>query len=157
MTTPTTTAPSCPFCDQNTLRADDERAVQACHECATKVGLVPMPPSRRPPAPCTRCNHMVFLRVIPREHSYAEGSSYHAQVSAPMYVTHRPTSNKGFFATTIEPIGIARTGVGLLETYICRKCGFVEWYCVDVETIPAHPHLMSEEIDYADRGDGPYR
>lgn len=47
--------------------------------------------------------------------------------------------------------------MGLLEAYICRTCGAVEWYCVDVEKIPIHPHLMTEEIDYdADRA-GPYR
>ena len=52
---------------------------------------------------------------------------------------------------------IEQTGLGLLETYICRWCGAVEWYCVDVERIPEHPHLMSEAIDYDGAGDTPYR
>jgi hypothetical protein len=157
MTKPSATAPQCPFCDQNTLRSDDERAMQACRECAATIGLIAMPPSRRPPAPCARCNHMVFMRVIPREHSSRLRGEINGQVSAPMFITHEPTRTKGFFATQVDEIDIDEKGVGLLETYICKKCGFVEWYCVDVETIAAHPHLMSEEIDYANRGDGPYR
>ena len=47
--------------------------------------------------------------------------------------------------------------MGLLETYICKKCGFVEWYCIDTHNIPIGPHTMTEEIDYAARGDTPYR
>lgn len=74
-----------------------------------------------------------------------------------MYVTYMPAKEKGFFSNSVAPIAIEQAGVGLLETYICKKCGAVEWYCVDVEKIPVHPHLMSEEIDYAKRGEGPYR
>lgn len=131
--------------------------MQTCRECATRIGLIPMPPSRRPPAPCARCNHMVFIRVIPREHSSSRDGEINAQLSAPMYVTHTPTKYRGWFANTVNELEIEKAGVGLLETYICKKCGAVEWYCVDVEKIPVHPHLMSEEIDYAKRGEGPYR
>lgn len=131
--------------------------MQACLECAKKIGLVPMPPSRRPPAPCARCSHLTFIRVIPREHSTARFGEVNEQVSAPMYVTHAPVKDRGFFANSVAPIAIEQKGVGLLETYICKKCGAVEWYCVDIEKLPVHPHLMSEEIDYAKRGEGPYR
>ena len=106
-----------------------------------------MPPSRRPPRPCQRCNHMAFVRVLPREHSVLPDPVRVEQVSAPMYVTYWP-------ARSIE---IENAGVGLLETFICKKCGFVEWYCVDFERIPIHPHLMTEEVDYSAAGDGPYR
>lgn len=131
--------------------------MQACRECAARIGLIPIPPSRRPPAPCTRCNHMVFVRVIPREHSSARVGEINAQLSAPMYVTHAPSRYEGWFSTTVRELEIEKTGAGLLETYICKKCGFVEWYCADVEKIPLGPHYMTEEIDYANRGDGPYR
>jgi hypothetical protein len=157
MTTPSTKVPRCPFCDQNTLRSDDERAMQACRECAKTIGLIPMPPSRRPPAPCARCNHLAFIRVIPREHSSLRGGEINGQTSSPMFVTHAPTSHDGWFSRSIRELEIEKTGIGLLEMYICKKCGFVEWYCVDVEKIPANPHLMTEEIDYADRAEGPYR
>lgn len=150
-------SPGCPFCDQNTLRTDEERAMQACRECAPKIGLIPMPPSRRPPAPCGRCSSMTFIRAIPREHSTERQGEWNAQLSAPMYVTHTPSKYKGWFSNTVNQLEIEKTGVGLLETYICKKCGFVEWYCIDVENIPIHPHVMSEEIDYAARGEGPYR
>jgi hypothetical protein len=149
--------PDCPFCDQNTLRSDDERAMQACRECADKIGLIPMPPARRPAAPCMRCSHMKFVRVIPREHSSSRGGDWNTQVSAPMYVTHAPTQNKGFFSSTVNELQIEKTGVGMLEVYICKKCGFVEWYCLDAEKLTAHPHLMSEDVDYDAGQAGPYR
>ncbi|MCX5742425.1 MAG: hypothetical protein NT062_08010 [Proteobacteria bacterium] len=108
--------------------------------------MIPMPPSRRPAAPCTRCSGRKFMRVIPREHSAArEGIG---QVSAPMYATFKPRMRHLNGATWTLPLEIELAGMGLLEMYICKKCGFVEWYCVDVERIPAHPALMTEDIDY---------
>ena len=151
------TATKCPFCSKAQLESDDERAMQACRDCATTIGIIPMPPSRRPPTPCARCNHTTFIRVIPREHSSRRSGDGNAQISVPMYVTHTPTKYDGFFGKRVEEVEIEKKGVGLLETYICKKCGFVEWYCIDTHNIPIGPHTMTEEIDYAARGDTPYR
>jgi hypothetical protein len=151
------TATRCPLCDRPTIASDDERAMQACRDCATVIGIIPMPPPRRPSVPCGRCNHMVFIRVIPREHSTQRLGDSNTQLSAPLYVTHMPTKHEGWFATRPTEVEIEKKGVGLLEAYICKKCGAVEWYCVDAHNIPLGPHTMSEEIDFAARGDGPYR
>ena len=140
--------PKCPLCTAGRLKTPAELSMQACQSCASTIGLIPMPPSRRPPAPCARCNGRQFVRVIPREHK----DSY----AAPMFVTHAPRGDREWAWSRVAPIGITQ-GVGVLETYICRKCGAVEWYCIDVENIPTHPHLMSEGIDYDAPGETPYR
>src|SRR5688500_12264733 len=118
------TVSHCPFCDAP-LTSDSMRAMQACQTCADKLGLIPMPPSRRPRMPCARCSGLRFLRVIPREHSSARSGEYNAQVSAPMYVTHAPEAHRGWVLKYAEELAIESSGVGLLETYICRKCGAV--------------------------------
>lgn len=39
--------------------------------------------------------------------------------------------------------------------YICRKCGFIEWYCNDPDTVPIGPYYMTEAIDHG--SDTPFR
>lgn len=153
----TATATTCPLCDRRELVTDAERAMTACTECATSLGIVPMAPARRPPLPCARCRQMVFVRVIPREHSTDARGKRGTQLSAPMFATHIPDVYKVPWVSHVQPIAIEAHGVGLLELYICRGCGFTEWYCADVEKIPIHPHLMTEMIDYGASSDGPYR
>jgi hypothetical protein len=148
-------ATMCQLCTDTALITTAELEMQACQGCADRIGLIPMPPSRRPPAPCGRCNSRKFLRVIPREHTTARAGEINRQISVPMYVTHSPTAHVGWVLKHAKPLELENSGHGLLETYICQKCGAVEWYCVDVERIPVHPHLMSEEIDY--ENDAPYR
>jgi hypothetical protein len=144
----------CPLCT-GALSTDAERAMEACGGCARRIGIIAMPPARRPPTPCARCNGRQFVRVIPREHTTDRSGDTNAQISAPMYVTHAPTTHRGWVLSYVKEVEVENTGHGLLETYICRKCGAVEWYCADVERIPIHPHLMSEAIDYD--SDTPYR
>ena len=146
--------PQCPFCDA-ALTTEITRRMQACPGCADKIGIIPMPPPRRPRSPCARCNGWQFLRVIPREHSTVRMNEMNAQISAPMYVTHAPAAHRGWILKHVKELEIEKAGLGLLETYICRKCGAVEWYCADAEHIPVHPHLMTELLDY--ESDSPYR
>ena len=54
-----------------------------------------------------------------------------------------------------DPLDPRAGGLGLLELYVCTRCGFVEWYCHDVERIPADPALMTELLDY--ESETPYR
>jgi hypothetical protein len=148
----------CPLCNDNHLSTDHERAMTACRTCARTLGIIAMPPSRRPPAPCARCNGRQFVRVIPREYTTTRVGELNEQLSVPMYVTHAPTlRQRGWIDkyVVVDEVEVEKTGYGLLETYICRKCGAVEWYCVDVERIPIDPRLMSQAIDYD--SDSPYR
>ncbi len=36
---------------------------------------------------------------------------------------------------------------GWLEAYVCRACGFVEWYCCDPDKLPIGPEYMTELVD----------
>ena len=40
-------------------------------------------------------------------------------------------------------------GLGVFECYICKRCGFVDWYCQDPEHIPIGKQYMTEEVDAA--------
>lgn len=145
---------SCSIC-ADALSSPAELAMQTCASCARQCGIVPMPPATRPPAPCQRCNGRAFVRAIPREHSSARSGEQNAQVSVPMFVTHRPTLHQGWMLKYAKELEI-ENGFGVLELYICRSCGFVEWYCPTVSAIPLHPNMMTELVDF-DAGTEPYR
>lgn len=147
--------PDCSMCGR-LLGSQAEYQMLACGRCASVVGLVPMPPARRPPSPCQKCNHRKFVRCIPREHSGGRPDAP-AQVSAPMYATYKPRMRHASGAQWAMPVEIESAGVGLLEMYICQRCGFVEWYCADVERITTHPAMMTEAIDYEAGAQAPYR
>jgi hypothetical protein len=145
----------CPLCEKRNLTTPAHRAMMACAICARQLGLIPLPPARRPPLPCVRCNQRQFVRVIPREYTINPDPQYDGQITAPMYLTYAPTASRGILRSQADKVDVRVNGVGLLEAYVCRKCGAVEWYCADAENIPAHPHLMSELVDC--EGDNPYR
>jgi hypothetical protein len=64
---------NCPICKKDVSDTPDVLAMQACNDCASRIGIVPMPPATRPPKPCARCGGTKFLRAIPREHTSDEG------------------------------------------------------------------------------------
>ena len=47
--------------------------------------------------------------------------------------------------------------IGLLEAFVCLGCGVLEWYCLEPENIPEHPHCMTEFVDLDANADGPFR
>jgi hypothetical protein len=158
---------TCPLCDLCQLRSGHERAMNACTVCAFELGLTPMAHSRRPPVPCMRCNGMRFTRAIPREHTSVglrfaptdlapDAGDIHRSVSAPAVVTHQPRSTQKLNSKgkQVVPVDI-REGFGRLEIFVCRGCGFIEWYCEDPGSIPIGPHYMTEDIDYG--SPSPYR
>ena len=104
---------------------------------------MPLPPPRRPPLPCRCCKNLSFIRAMPREVTTR---------AAPMTVTFMYREPKKAAASPID-VGL---GLGLLELYICKQCGLVEWFCLDPEHIAIGPSYMTEEIDY-DATRGPYR
>lgn len=74
-----------------------------------------------------------------------------------MYLTHRPTVNVGIiFSDTAQPIAVEQPGIGPLEIFACRGCGFLEWYCPTADSIEADPVLMTDHVDYT-ASDKPYR
>ena len=134
-------------------------------KCMSRLGLRPLPPSRRPPVPCARCNGLQFIRVLPRVFGLYGGvhagyrmpttQNLHS-IGVPMTVTAKPPQidHHVLGADTIdEPQPF--DGIGTVETFICRGCGFVEWYCENPEEIPIGPEYNSELIDYS--SPTPYR
>jgi len=145
---------SCPLCAEFSLSSPEEQSMQACWRCAQKIGLRPMPPPMRPARPCARCNGMKFVRVIPREHSSTRTGDANAQVSAPMFLTHKVETYRGWVFSGVHELAVEH-GFGMLEVYACWACGAVEWYCRDVQQIPLHPHHMSDIVEYDTKE--PYR
>lgn len=143
----------CSLCEVELgTETDESRATGACADCREALGLVPMNEPRRPPAPCQRCNGMQFVRAIPREHSSGGGSP---NTAAPMVVTHEIAITERFLRNKMKPVWHASRGAGMLELYICRRCGFVEWYCDAPQSLPIGPQYMTQLVDYT--SDTPYR
>lgn len=145
---------ACPVCLYGAIDSPWELAVGLCTTCADTYGVMPMLPPRRPALPCQRCNGMRFIRAVPRELTATPGD-HGMRIASPMPVTFACEHERGWFSTSALPID-SRKAFGYLEQYICRKCGFVEWYCNDPERIPIGPQYMTEDIDYG-ATDTPYR
>ncbi|MBA3539845.1 MAG: hypothetical protein H0T79_09465 [Deltaproteobacteria bacterium] len=126
-----------------------------CVACCDTLGVVAMPPARRPARPCLRCNGMKFVRVMPREHS-AVGADFVRTQAAPMALTHDPrVIPAGLLSRETVAAPDITAGFGVLETYVCLGCEYVEWYCQGAREIPIGPEYMTEVIDYT--SDAPYR
>jgi hypothetical protein len=121
-----------------------------------KLGIIEMPPPRRRAAPCVKCNGMRFVRVIPREHTVTASLDANLPEIAPMTLTQRPQLTAKFFGpgNAVRAPSVV-LGDGMLETYTCVKCGYVEWYVEDPSEIPIGPEFMSDIVDY--ESDKPYR
>ena len=48
-------------------------------------------------------------------------------------------------------------GVGTFETYICKRCGFTEWYARGLDDLKADPEAGVRLIDSSESEEGPYR
>jgi len=133
-----------------------------CVDCGAKLGLVPLPPPRRPMVPCTRCNGTKLVRVVPRTHATVMhqgaqiGHVYGSQeLAAPMALTRAPNVQEHVLGNRTVDYQSLGHGFGLLETYVCAACGFVEWYCQDPQAIPIGPEYNTDVIEID--AQGPYR
>jgi hypothetical protein len=128
---------------------------EVCASCQHLTGVREMAPARRRTAPCVRCNHPKLIRVIPREMSVTPARVEESRMAplahyAPMAATYavKTAVVKGFFDSdefVAPPTPL--DGLGVFEAYICKRCGFVDWYCQDPESIPIGPEFMTEEVD----------
>jgi hypothetical protein len=143
---------TCLACRARDLTTADEKQTLLCVACAEALGVVPMRPSRRPPSPCAKCNGMRFIRAVPRELTPSRDDAQ--PMAMPMGIVYQYEVQRGRYQATPLPVD-AHKALGMLEVYVCRKCGFVEWYCADPEKIPVGPVYMTEELDY--EGESPYR
>jgi hypothetical protein len=105
---------------------------------------------------------MVFVRVLPRQYVTnhlwigADAAPMIHTIGVPMTLTSQPPPvQKHLLAkdTVQEPQGF--DGLGTVETFVCRGCGFVEWYCQDPEAMPIGDEYNTQLIDYS--APAPYR
>ncbi|MDQ3337890.1 MAG: hypothetical protein M4D80_22235 [Myxococcota bacterium] len=146
----------CSVCEGKTTKDPEPATVETgiCGDCRSTLGIVPMGLPKRPALPCTRCNCMTFIRVIPREYTELERADYTSPIAVAMTATQSPRIAQGLFGAR-TPSADAREGHGRLEMYICQGCGFVEWYCREPNEIPIGAVYMTELLDYA--GPSAYR
>jgi hypothetical protein len=120
---------ACKFCESWT-----EVRATVCSRCRERLGLIDGVPPRRPPPSCNRCSHPELIRVFARELAFVDAAL------SPMAATCAPGVAKKLLSNDPNGIGVEaqqRTKrFGLLEMYVCRQCGFTEWYCRDPENIP---------------------
>ena len=145
----------CSVCD-NELESEEAQTRGLCDDCASKFGVKqPRPPSRRPAQPCTRCGHGQIVRGIVRDRA-ARGNNTVHEFLVPLAVTfEREVTVKVFGKDKVENSPELRSAVGILEVYVCRRCGLTEWYTQEPESIPIGPEHGTELLDYPEAT--PYR
>jgi len=148
----------CKVCNAIELHSESRKDYGICGDCVDTLGLAPMPPARRPPLPCMRCNAQRFVRAVPRTHAMHPTITTRGPV--PVVAVNKATFpvvlDQHLFGTaTTAVMPDATAGMGTLEAYICVKCGYVEWYCWEPEELPIGPEHMTEIIDYSTAA--PYR
>ena len=74
-----------------------------------------------------------------------------AQVTSPMAVTIGGQEAGWLGQIAADP----RRAFGLLEMYVCRDCGYIDWYCNDPRSVPIGPQFMTELIE--GESSSPYR
>lgn len=141
---------TCVVCNVNLLGTPVQIDRRTCDACATKTGNIVLPPPRRRVAPCTKCNHTKLVRCVPRELSVVDNLDHNVPSYGPMFAAYEIRTLYG----KVQPIH-ARSGFGVLEAYVCRKCGYVDWYCQNPDEIPLGPEYMTEELDVD--GEAPFR
>jgi predicted nucleic-acid-binding Zn-ribbon protein len=79
--------------------------------------------------------------------------------------TIRERGEAGAFEKPIQPLNIVLqekffklyNGTGHFETYICKACGFTEWYAVGLEGLEPDPANGIHLLKGTPEEDGPYR
>jgi len=104
-----------------------------------------------------RCQHPVLVRAQVRERTVAPGD--HAKErTAPLAITYgRSKDYKSFFSLELVASATPEPNEphGVLEAFVCRSCGFVEWYAQAPEQIPIGVVFGTELVDMS--GAGPFR
>jgi hypothetical protein len=134
--------------DIDPVRRAAERTL--CGTCAVQLGLVNGGEPARPDVPCPRCNHTEFIRAQMRELTTSP-ERYSVREAVPMAVTYTPRIYPGGSLMGVEP----SSPYGILEMYVCIKCGFTEWYCRNPHEIPIAEEYGTEKVDVG--RETPYR
>jgi hypothetical protein len=148
---------SCKICGR-AYAARDLSNIGVCSTCERSEGLPPRTEPLRPRIPCARCQHTSFVRchvIRERAASASPTGSYSTEYIAPLSATFATSPRKTFWAGRDEERADPHRPVGVFEVYVCRTCGFVEWYARDAAQIPIGEEHGTELFD-VDSGT-PYR
>jgi hypothetical protein len=96
-----------------------------------------------------RCDHGQFVRAVVRERG--AGDWYSPRV-APLGVTFPLQAVPSLPRSRSEPD--LREPIGIFEVYVCRACGFTEWYALEPDRIPIGPEYATELVDVGGREPG---
>jgi len=153
---------NCRLCQTTAVAHTRGPHFDICEKCATTLGVIELGPPRRPARPCDRCNGMQFVRIVPREKGVhtSPGQDYARATIEPFALAFAPHITTGLLGGVHVHVPEASdyASRGIVETYVCVTCGFVEWYCLDPRNIPLGPEYMSDFVDYsATPNPGPLR
>ena len=139
---------TCKFCGEPATDSE------LCTQCRQTLGLVEGS-GVRAQLPCQRCNHPELVRALARELTTSPGEVGRREVR-PMSVTAVPVAQFGFFSGRAKGVAFGVDEYrGILEMYVCTRCGFTEWYCRDPRNIPIGPEYGTETLTLA--AQAPYR
>lgn len=138
------TSTLCPVCKSNQLSTPEDRLRRACEGCARELGLYPFAAPQRPAGPCRRCSGPQIVRARIPEGFAVDGTTDAWLRPLALTYTHR----RG--ALGVEHV--TDGGVGFLEAYVCRRCGFTEIYCTEPDALPIGPQHGTELLEYASSG-----
>jgi hypothetical protein len=128
---------------------------ELCADCARKLGLTSGDAVRRA-SPCAKCNHPELIRALVRELTSITGGPNVNRTTFPMAVTYGPDVSSALWGKFKSIHGADESApFGILEMYVCARCGFTEWYCRDPKNIPIGPEFGTQMISVA--GEAPYR
>lgn len=152
------TEPSCDACG-TAITVTDARAPRLCAPCAAKTGLAYPLPSRRGAWPCMRCGGAELIRAQVRERTVVDGTDHARGAPAPLAITYGQGEEftPKFFSLEKQPSAAPNLAVpfGVLDAYVCRACGFVEWYAQEPEKIPIGATFGTSLVQVP--GAGPFR
>jgi predicted RNA-binding Zn-ribbon protein involved in translation (DUF1610 family) len=131
---------SCAICGKSTEG-------KLCASCGEMLGLVEGPPARQE-LPCARCGHGELVRALVRELTIHPGSESNIPMVAPLAVSYAPRLNTALFGGKVKgALGPdEQKPFGILELYVCTRCGFSEWYARDPASIPIGPQYGTEKL-----------
>lgn len=150
--------PSCDACGA-AITVTDDRAPRLCAPCAATTGLAYPMPSRRGAWPCMRCGGAQLIRAQVRERAVDSGSAHARGRPAPLAITYARGEEFAppLLSLAKQPSAAPDLDVpfGVLDAYVCRACGFVEWYAQEPEKIPIGATFGTSLVEVP--GAGPYR
>jgi hypothetical protein len=143
--------PKCKLCEKEELQLS---ADGFCQSCVSEHALEQRPPPLRPRIPCVRCQSRSFVRCWRIRERAASGGDHATEYIAPLSVTYEHTSRVTVFrGRRVREVNV-HDPVGILEAYVCRQCGYTEFYTREADKIPTSPEYATELFE---AGGEPYR